>query len=528
MKIGLLGTVAVLMTGCVSQSQSAPESFECATYKRTEIPTRENTIQEPAKMSAESQKQYQSVYQIFVASFNDTNNDGVGDLKGITEKLDYIQDLGFSAIWLTPVHPSSTYHKYDVADYQAIDPQFGTLADYETLIEEAHKRNIRIIQDLVINHVSTEHPWFQDLAQKGKESQYCSYFVLKQKDATYSDTGNHWYPIKDGLAYYASFWEKMPELRLGHPEVKKELDKNIAFWQQKGVDGFRLDATGVFFNPGEYPKEYEANRYDSVNIVKYLHKEALKRNKDTYFVTETWDTADAVAPFYAAADSSFNFDLAKATLSTVRGTIAEDYKQAYLSSKKANEGVYSNYTDATFLTNHDQNRVAESLPTLEEQKMAASILLTTPGIPYVYYGEEIGMKGAKPDESIREPMKWGATQFTNPLIWKNGVTLNQTTKSQQEQAQDMNSLYIHYKKMLTLRKQLGNIQNARLSFIETEPQILAYTMDKTLVVHNLSDTNKTITDTILTKTDKVLYGDVKIVGSAVELSGKETFVITLQ
>lgn len=526
MKIGIVGSIVVFLSGCTAQNQTPKETFPCASYQREEKPTKEKTLKDPVKMSEEGQKKYQSVYEIFVGSFNDTNNDGIGDLKGIVEKLDYIKNLGFSAIWLTPVHPSSTYHKYDVADYQAIDPKFGTLGDYETLITEAHKRDIRIIQDLVVNHVGVDHPWFQDLEKKGKESQYCSYFVIKQKDAEYKKTDNNWYPIKDGLAYYASFWEKMPELRLGNPDVQKEIDKNIAFWQQKGVDGFRLDGVGVYFNPGEYPNAYEANRYDAVNVVKHLHEEATKRNPETYFVTETWDAADSVAPFYAATDSSFNFDLAKATLSTVRGTLSEDYKVAYNRSKKEYEAVYQNYLDAPFLTNHDQDRVASMLPTLAEQKMAASILFTTPGVPYVYYGEEIGMKGEKPDELIREPMKWENKQFTNPLIWKDGLRFNAKVPSLQEQINNPDSLYAHYKKMLAVRKQLGDMQKAKLSFVEAHPMLLAYTFDNKLVVHNLSDETRVMKNELLLKIkNKIL--DAPVSGDSVSLAGKSTFIVEL-
>lgn len=530
-KVALLGSSSLfLLTGCFAQTkpETSKETFPCASYKRDVKPSKETILNNPIKISEEGQKQYNAVYEIFVSSFNDTNNDGIGDIKGITEKLDYIKELGFSAIWLTPVHPSPTYHKYDVADYRAIDPQFGTLSDYEQLISEAHKRDMRVVQDLVINHVSTEHQWFKDLQEKGKESQYCSYFVLKQKDVKYRKSGASWYGLgKDDLNYYASFWEKMPELRLGNPDVQNAIDQNIAFWQQKGVDGFRLDAAGVYFSSGEYPNDYEANQYDAVNVVKHLHAEALKRNPNTYFVTETWETSEFVAPFFAAADSSFNFDLAKSTLSSVRSTSAEEYKTAYKASQNAYEKIHKSYADATFLTNHDQDRVASILPTIQEQKMAASILLTTPGVPYVYYGEEIGMKGVKPDESIREPMKWNKTQFTNPTIWKNGLQYNKELPSLQEQMNDGQSLYTHYKNMLKIRKQLGDMQYAKLTFINVDPNVLAYQVNNKLVIHNLSDKTKTLSNDILLKIKQTLLEGAKIQGNQIELAGKSTFVAEL-
>lgn len=519
-----------LMTGCqpTTTVEKKVEQFECAKYERETPPQKEQALQNPVKMSESAQAKYDSVYQIFVGSFNDTNQDGIGDIRGITEKLDYIQSLGFKAIWLTPVHPSTTYHKYDVSDYRGIDPQFGTLADYEELIREAHKRDMRIVQDLVINHVSVEHEWFKDVKAKGKASEYCSYFVIKQNGEQYTSDADQWYTLNDDLKYYASFWKGMPELRLGNPAVQKAIDENIAFWQQKGVDGFRLDAAGVFFNNGEYPKKYGANQYDAVDVVKTLHAQALKRNSETYFVTEAWDNSDFVAPFYAAADSSFNFDLAKATLDSVRGTLAKDYQKAYTGSKDAYTKVYENYLDATFLSNHDQDRVATRLPSLEEQKLAASILLTTPGTPYVYYGEEIGMKGNKPDEYIREPMKWNDTQFTNQTIWKNGLRYNSDVASLEKQQQDPNSLYQHYKKMLAIRAQMGDIRKARLNFLELDPTVLAYTVNDKLVIHNLSGNEKTLTHEQIGKIQNVLLASGKVENTTLVIPARSTFIGTLK
>lgn len=530
-KVTVIGSAALfLMVGCQSQAKETKkvEQFECAKYEREEMPEKEQVYPNPVKMAESAQAKYDSVYQIFVGSFNDTNQDGVGDIKGITEKLDYIKSLGFKAIWLTPIHPSPTYHKYDVRDYRGIDSQFGTLADYEALIAEAHKRDIRIIQDLVINHVSVEHAWFQDVKAKGKESEYCSYFVIKQNGEQYTSDATQWYTLKDDLKYYASFWEGMPELRLGNPAVQKAIDENIAFWQQKGVDGFRLDAAGVYFNSGEYPKKYGANQYDAVKVVQNLHREALKRNSETYFVTEAWEKSEFVAPFYAAADSSFNFDLAKGTLDSVRGTLATDYQKAYTASRDSYTKVYDNYLDATFLSNHDQNRVAETLPTLEEQKLAASILLTTPGTPYVYYGEEIGMKGNKPDEYIREPMKWNDTQFTNPTIWKKGLRHNSDVASLEKQQQDPNSLYQHYKKMLAIRTQMGDIRKAKLNFLNLDATVLAYTVNDKLVIHNLSAKEKTLTNEQIGKVQSVLLQAGKVENTTLVIPARSTFIATIK
>lgn len=527
---GIIASASLfLLAGCQKTVEvKQEENFPCAQYAREEKPSKDEVLRDPVKADHEALSAYHAVYEIFVGSFNDTNGDGIGDLNGITEKLEYIKELGFDAIWLTPIHPSPTYHKYDVKDYRAIDPQFGTMTDYERLIQEAHKHEIKILQDLVINHVSVEHQWFQDVLKNGKKSPYCSYFMLKQDGANYQGDADKWYPVgKDNLKYYASFWEGMPELRLTHREVLNTVKENIGFWQDKGVDGFRLDAVGVFFNPGEYPNEYGANVYDMVNTVKQLHTSALTKNKGTYFVTEAWDAANFIAPLYAATDSSFNFELGKGMMGSVRGTLAKDYKEAYLKSHTEYQRAFSEYTDAIFLTNHDQNRVASYLPTQEEQKLAASILLMSPGIPYVYYGEEIAMQGVKPDELIREPMKWTDTQMTNPGIWKNGLKYNRETVSVERQKQDPNSLWNHYKKMNDVRKRLGNIQNARISFIDIDPKVIAYTMNQTLVLHNLSPETKTLRFAELSKVKSVLVGPTLRDGQ-ITLPARTTFVAEIQ
>ena len=189
-----------------------------------------------------------TTYEIFVYSFCDSNGDGIGDLNGIRSKLDYIQDLGFDALWLTPVHPSSTYHKYDVDDYSAIDPAFGTMADYEALLKDCHERGIRVYLDLVLNHTSDDHEWFKAAADYFRElpegwdpdpsyCKYCDYyhFTRKSGDGYAPLEGTEWY-------YEARFWSGMPDLNLSSDAVRSEIRDIMAFWLGKGVDGFRLDA----------------------------------------------------------------------------------------------------------------------------------------------------------------------------------------------------------------------------------------------------------------------------------------------
>ena len=194
-----------------------------------------------------------TAYEILVCSFCDSNGDGIGDLNGIRSKLDYIKDLGFDAIWLTPVHPSATYHKYDVDDYCAIDPTFGTIEDYEALLKECHGRDIRVYMDLVLNHTSDEHEWFRaatDYLQElpsgwEPDTSYCKYydyynFSREAKNGYAHIEGTEWF-------YEAGFWSEMPDLNLSSEAVRAEIKDIMSFWLDKGVDGFRLDAVTSYF-----------------------------------------------------------------------------------------------------------------------------------------------------------------------------------------------------------------------------------------------------------------------------------------
>ena len=328
-------------------------------------------------------------YQVFVYSFYDSDGDGIGDLNGVTLSLDYIQSMGFDGIWLSPIHPSSTYHKYNVRDYLDIDPEYGTLADFDALIEAANNRGIRIILDLVINHSDLNHPWFTERPE---------FYNISDQNGN----GN-WYELPDGRWYEAQFWSEMPDLDLFNEELRAELEKMFEFWLQRGVAGFRLDAV----------KDYTGSVSSNIEVLAWVN-EAVKRNKpDAYLVGEVWDTTTSLYQNYeSGVDSFFSFPFAGA-----RGIIAEmlldsdapiyDYlkrtESAYGSAKSFNPEA----TNAPFFTNHDMARAAGFLkrdPALI--KMAWGLSIMQPGDAFVYYGEELGMSGTGRDENFRAPMLW--------------------------------------------------------------------------------------------------------------------------
>ena len=353
---------------------------------------------------------YRTTYEIFVYSFCDSNGDGIGDLNGIRSKLDYIQDLGFDAIWLTPVHPSSTYHKYDVDDYYAIDPAFGTMEDYEALLAECHERGIRVYMDLVLNHTSDDNAWFKAAVDYLHElpsgwepdTSYCKYydyynFTRQSADGYAPVEGTEWY-------YEARFWSEMPDLNLSSEAVRGEIRSILEYWLGKGVDGFRLDAVTYYIN---------GNPDANVEFLRFLTEAGRSIKADCYFVGEAWTGRNEIAKLYESGiDSLFDFPFSGNEgfiANIVRGNYkASDYVKGMLLAQEAFSAANPDYVDAPFYTNHDMARSAGYYGADEGPvtKMAYAMSLFMSGNSFVYYGEEIGMKGAGKDENKRVPMYW--------------------------------------------------------------------------------------------------------------------------
>jgi len=353
---------------------------------------------------------YRTTYEIFVGSFCDSDGDGTGDLNGIRSKLDYIADLGFDALWLTPVHPSSTYHKYDVDDYYAIDPAFGSAEDYEALINECHERGMCIYLDLVLNHTSEDHEWFMAATDYLRElpsgwdpdPSYCKYydyynFTREPADGFTQLEGTDWY-------YEARFWSEMPDLNLSSEAVRTEIRDIMAFWLGKGIDGFRLDAVTSYFTD-----DPAAN----TKFVRFLTETARSIDPDCFITGEAWTDSDTIAELYSSGiDSLFDFPYAGRDgliAKTLNGTYSASY---YVRNMVRAERAYGNanacFIDAPFYTNHDMDRSAEYYPDDNGPltKMAYAMSLFMTGNAFVYYGEEAGMGGAGRDENRRAPMYW--------------------------------------------------------------------------------------------------------------------------
>ncbi len=443
-------------------------------------------------------------YEIFVQSFADSNGDGIGDIKGMISKLDYLQDLGVEGIWLMPMNPSPTYHKYDVSDYYDIHPDYGTLADFKNFVKEAHERNIKVVMDMVLNHSGNKNQWFKE-ALKDESIKYWDYYVWAHKDdpkvqpvtitaadGTQRRVRSNWYTVPNSdYLYFAHFGRNMPDLNFDNPKLQQEVLKIGKFWlKDVGVDGFRLDAARHVF-----PDERAT---DNHKWWEYFLQEMKTVNKDVYIVGEVWAPADIVGPYLKGIPALFNFDMGEEIIKAVNeengSTLVSKHKEIEDFYKKINP----DYIDATFLTNHDQDRVMSSVKgNSEKEKMAIALLLTLPGSPYLYYGEEIGMLGQKPDQNIREPILWDIKENdkTRTFWIKPRYSTDSTIIPVYQQLAEKNSLLNYYKSFIKLRNSSYALTYGSLIPIDqANPRICAFLRtdekESLLVLHNLSSKNQ--------------------------------------
>lgn len=413
-------------------------------------------------------------YEIFVASYCDSNGDGVGDLNGIISKLDYIKDMGFNGIWLMPIMTSPSYHKYDTSDYYSVDPEYGTNDDFKKLVEECHKRGIKLIIDYVFNHSSNEHPWFtqavkyleglgKDEKPDLKECPYVGYYHFT-KDHTGS-SGYHQAGNSD-WNYECKFYFTQPDLALENNTVRKELEKVAKFWMDLGIDGFRLDAAKEYFS-GDTTK--------NVEVLKWFSEYVKSINPDAYLVGEVFDSGAVISDYYQSKITSlFNFPVAQyngiiaASVRKLGTYTAKSFVNSWIGLNENYSKNNPDYIDAPFLSNHDTTRIAAQYANNENQmKMAAGMLLTMNGSPFVYYGEEIGMNSqGNKDENKRLPMHWSDTDKTGMTTAPAGADkVDQKFKALDKQLKDPLSIANYYKRALRIRNENPEIARGKVSII---------------------------------------------------------------
>ena len=430
-------------------------------------------------------------YEVFVRSFYDSDGDGIGDLNGLIRKLDYINRLGASCIWLMPVAASPSYHGYDVSDYYRVEPAYGSNDDFKRLVVEAHRRGIVVLVDMVLNHSSSEHPYFQ-AALRDTTSPYSTRYRFSPTPLGKGPWGGeawHRSPVRDEY-YYGVFWSGMPDLNYQTPAVREEANKIATFWlREMGVDGFRLDAVPYVVEegtclagcPGTHAllREYAA------------HLRGVK--PDAYTVGEVWANIATMLPYYPyQLTAYFAFELSDSLLSAVRTGSATGLLTGFLRL----QDTLPAYRWSPFLTNHDQTRTLTVLGgDVARAKLAATLLLTLPGLPFIYYGEEIGMTGDKPDPRLRTPMQWSprpGVGFTTGKAWESPQPDSLTTNVAAEDA-DPGSLLNLYRRLIHLRRENEALATGKLVPLSaSNPQVAAYlrrTGDHAvLVVANLGAT----------------------------------------
>lgn len=423
------------------------------------------------KLTERSDK-YRTYYEIFTYSFCDSNEDGIGDFKGITSKLDYLNDgdtkttddLGIEGIWLMPIMQSPSYHKYDVVDYKSVDKQYGTIEDFEEMVSEAHKRGINIIIDFVINHSSTQCEWFKKAIEElkaGKTDGYVKYYNFEKdkKDVKgwYSAGVDDWY-------YECEFWDQMPDLNLKNEDLRKELLDAAKFWVDKGVDGFRLDAVLWF------EKRYDGtiDNDASVEELKWFYDSVKQYKDDVYMVGECWENAATIQKFYESGiDSLFDFNEQGSggrVADAMHRKDAKKYVEAMVNWQDSINAINPNAINTPFISNHDTGRSASFFTDDYSKKLGAAMYILSPGNPFIYYGEEIGMEGTGKDEDKRKGMYWTNAEDKNYVKKIPGMSDDSIPeKSVEDMQKDENSVLNFYKRVIALKNQNPELKSGKIT-----------------------------------------------------------------
>ena len=448
------------------------------------------------------------VYQIYPRSFKDSNGDGIGDINGIREKLDYLKELGIDVIWLSPVYKSpNDDNGYDISDYYDIMDEFGTMEDMDNLLKEANERGIKILMDLVVNHTSDEHKWFIE-AKKSKDNEYRDYYIWRDSvdgnepnDLGSTFSGSAWqYDETTGQYYLHLFSKKQPDLNWENGKVRNEVYKMMNFWVDKGIGGFRMDVIDLI---GKVPDEMITGNGPKLHeYLQEMNKAALEGN-DLLTVGETWGATPDVAKLYSNPERkelSMVFQFEHIGLDQIEGKEKWDVKSLELLDLKKVLSKWQTELEgqgwnSLFWNNHDLPRIVSRWGNdkeyrIESAKMLATLLHGMKGTPYIYQGEELGMtnvrfddindyndieslnmykdrlsKGyshneimesiyAKGRDNARTPMQWDDSEnagFTTGTPWL-AVNKNYDKINAKQCLQDENSIFNHYKKLIDIRK----------------------------------------------------------------------------
>ena len=447
---------------------------------------------------------YRTFYQIFVGSFSDGNNDGFGDLRGIINRFDYLNDgdinsgksLGVQGIWLSPIFSSPSYHKYDVKDYYQVDWRFGNEETLKELIDLCHERNVKIILDLVLNHTSSQHPWFLAFKEArlagDTENKYYDFYTAV---TTEEKVGGRTYQKIAGIDcwFECNFSGDMPELNYDNPEVKQEMLKVAKYYLDLGVDGFRFDAVKYIYY-GDTPS--------SVDFWEWYMDELTKIKPDIYCVGECWSGESEILSYYGAMNC-FNFAMSQSegfAANAAKGKSLSTFTNYIVSYQKKVRENNPEGMEMSFLSNHDMDRIAGAFVMETYNRMAANLYLLSPGSPFIYYGEEIGIRGsrgsANTDANRRLAMLWGDSDLVRDPVGSTYPKDKQIQTTVADQIADENSLYNYYCKLIAIRHKHPAIARGTYTALSTSDKnlggfLVEYEGEKLGIIHNNSASEKT-------------------------------------
>lgn len=416
-------------------------------------------------------------YEIFVPAFRDSNGDGVGDLNGVREKLDYLEDMGYTGLWLTPIMPSPSYHKYDVTDYLDVDPSFGTLDDLKALAADCHARGIRLIIDLPVNHSSSQHPWFLaacEALRTGSESPYINYYNFSDKQLS------KYIPVQGTALFYEEQFSGggMPDLNLSSEALRGELRAILSFWLADcGIDGFRLDATTSYFT---------GHTDENIAFLAWLKQECEAIRPGSFLVGECWTGLETIADYYTSGvDAFFLFPMSQAEGWVARSLRARKPALEYQAKLEETLSRIPGLL-APFLSNHDTGRTIGAIQgrsSLPKAKFAEGLLQIAGGAAFTYYGEEIGMVGSGDDPNKRLPMYWADDEMCG--LMPGTTSVEYAYPSVQAQLGDPASLLNYCRQLNQLRLRFPAVADGATAFLFADANLLLMqrtTPDSTVLI----------------------------------------------
>lgn len=475
-------------------------------------------------------------YEIFVRRFYDSDGDGIGDFKGVQEKIPYLKQLGINAIWLMPMMDAVKYHGYDVINYKAVEPDYGTMEDFESLVRACHENDIKIVIDFVVNHTSIQHEWFLDAVSNENSPYKDFYFIYDSREE-----GPAGMPLKQhaetGKYFYANYDYIMPDLNYSNQQVRDTIKDIAGFWLDKGVDGFRLDGA----------KEIDTDPEITHSWWKEFSTYVAEKNPAAFVVGENWiESYISLAPYYSDMISSFDFPLRVTIDNVALGKVSDILtkllkgRERFKQAAEAEGSASSMMIDSTMIGNHDLMRVFFRMKEDKGRtKLAAALLLTLPGTPFIYYGDELGMTSISEDNSKRQPFDWyksldgpGMTKLNAEGLATSKYTQPDDGCSLEEEEADPDSIYNYYKKLIAIRNANPILFEGDYETLGIKEKLYAYRVTGAedgsglLVVHNTDNSEASFKIQVDGK--DLLTENPYTAGSEVSIAGLQSMIIKYQ